>query len=363
MRHELVKLNPDLAKQHPNYVVRITADEKEIGKGFLDQFMDVETDVPTIVTTSKLLTTGVDVPTCKNIVLVSVINSMTEFKQIIGRGTRVRDDYGKLYFSILDYTGSATRLFADPDFDGEPALVTETSIDAEGMEVEEPQVLQPEEVLNTEEQTAGTTSGMPIDFDDNEHEPRKFYVDDGWVAIVADLVYELDSEGRKLNPVEFTEYVADNVKAFATNTAELRKMWADPQTRAEVIEGLGERGIDFDHLSEVLKQPEADRFDLLCHVAFSAPVRSRKERAESLLRGHKHYFQQYSEQAQQILNELIAKYVEFGMEQFKLPEVLKVPPLSEHGNPSEITKLFGTASNLREAFASVQSMLYLEDSK
>ena len=116
--------------------MRVVSDEGEIGRGYLDRFMDVETIVPTLVTTSQMLTTGVDVPTCKNIVLARVINSMTDFKQIIGRGTRVRDDYGKLYFNILDYTGSATRLFADPDFDGEPALITEEEMDESGKQVE-----------------------------------------------------------------------------------------------------------------------------------------------------------------------------------------------------------------------------------
>lgn len=132
MRQALVNLNQDLVREHPNYVERVTADEGDIGRGHLSRFQDVESQTPVILTTSQLLTTGVDAPTCRNIVLVRVINSMTEFKQIIGRGTRVRDDYGKLYFTILDYTGAATRLFADPDFDGEPVQATEEAIDDEG---------------------------------------------------------------------------------------------------------------------------------------------------------------------------------------------------------------------------------------
>ena len=129
MRQALNNLNADLVQQHPDYVCRVTSDEGDIGRGHLSRFQDVETQTPVILTTSQLLTTGVDAPTCKNIVLVRVVNSMTEFKQIIGRGTRVRDDYGKLCFTILDYTGSATRLFADPDFDGDPAFDTEETID------------------------------------------------------------------------------------------------------------------------------------------------------------------------------------------------------------------------------------------
>src|SRR5208337_5686788 len=125
-------LNTDLVKTHSDYVCRVTADEGEIGRGHMAQFQDVETKVPVILTTSQLLTTGLDAPTCKNIVLARVVGSMTQFKQIIGRGTRVRDDYGKLWFSKLDYTGSATRMFADPDFDGDPVLITETELDSSG---------------------------------------------------------------------------------------------------------------------------------------------------------------------------------------------------------------------------------------
>src|SRR5258708_25240413 len=128
--------NSDGEKIFLDYVARATADEGDIGRGHLSKFQDVESQSPVVLTTSQLLTTGVDAPTCKNVVLARVINSMTEFKQIIGRGTRVRDDYGKLFFSIVDYTGSATRLFADPDFDGAPALITEEEMDEEGDTVE-----------------------------------------------------------------------------------------------------------------------------------------------------------------------------------------------------------------------------------
>ena len=140
MRKALNNYNLDLVRKNHSYVVRVTADEGKVGRGFLDRFMELETTVPAIVTTSQLLTTGVDVPTCKNVVIARVINSMTEFKQIIGRGTRVRDDYGKFYFNILDYTGSATRLFADPDFDGEPALLTEEEMNESGETVTENEV-------------------------------------------------------------------------------------------------------------------------------------------------------------------------------------------------------------------------------
>src|SRR5437899_2230874 len=172
MRKAINNLNTDITKEQPDYTARIVSDEGKIGRGHLDRFMELETLVPTIVTTSQMLTTGVDVQTCKNIVLARVINSMTEFKQIIGRGTRVRADYGKLYFNILDYTGSATRLFADPDFDGEPALITEQRIDDEGKVIEfAEQTIEEPLVEETDETDAGVLIG-----DDSEGDRRKYYV-------------------------------------------------------------------------------------------------------------------------------------------------------------------------------------------
>ena len=190
------QLNADLVQQHPDYVVRVVSDEGDIGRGHLDRFMELETNTPAIVTTSQMLTTGVDVPTCKNVVLVRIINSMTEFKQIIGRGTRVRDDYGKLFFNILDYTGSATRLFADPDFDGEPALITESRW-TNGRR------RQAEVVEERSADARGTDDRyvppQPCDpEDENGDQPRKYYVDGGIVEIAAHLVYELDADGKQL---------------------------------------------------------------------------------------------------------------------------------------------------------------------
>ena len=152
MRRALNNCNADLVKQYPDYVARVVSDEGDIGRSHLGRFMELETTTPAILTTSQMLTTGVDVPTCKNVVLVRTINSMTEFKQIIGRGTRVRDDYGKLFFNILDYTGSATRLFADPDFDGDPVLMTEEEMDATGETVGEPTVVEEQEPVELDEE-------------------------------------------------------------------------------------------------------------------------------------------------------------------------------------------------------------------
>jgi len=192
MRQALHNLNKDLASQYPDYVCRVTADEAHIGKGHLSRFQDVDTKTPTILTTSQLLTTGVDAPTCKNIVLARVIGSMTEFKQIIGRGTRVRDDYGKLWFNIVDYAGSATQRFADKDFDGDPVWISETRIDGPGP------------ALPPEEPQPDGGGGQPLDERMVREPPlderRKFYFDGGQVAIAAHLVYELDPQGWSDTP-------------------------------------------------------------------------------------------------------------------------------------------------------------------
>src|SRR5437899_3309735 len=172
MRKAINNLNTDITKEHPDYTARVVSDEGKIGRGHLDRFNELETLVHAIRTTSHIMTTGVDVPTCKNIVLARVINSMTEFKQIIGLGTRVREDYGKLYFNIVDYTGSATRLFADPEFDGEPALIDEEAIDASGEVIEfAEQTIEEPLVEETDETDAGVLIG-----DDSEGDRRKYYV-------------------------------------------------------------------------------------------------------------------------------------------------------------------------------------------
>jgi type I site-specific restriction endonuclease len=186
MRQALSNLNRDLVVQHPDYVCRVTADEGDIGRGHLGRFQDVDTKSPVILTTSQLLTTGVDAPTCKNVMLARVAGSMTEFKQIIGRGTRVRYDYGKLWFNIIDYTGSATRLFADPAFDGDPVRETEEALTPAG----ETQVIrETEPAYLAADEAAATIIELPSD------ERRKYYFDGGQVEIAAHLVYELDPDG------------------------------------------------------------------------------------------------------------------------------------------------------------------------
>jgi len=354
MRQALVNLNADLVAQYPDYVARVTANEGAIGRGHLSKFQDLETKTPVILTSSQLLTTGVDAPTCKNVVLARVVGSMSEFKQIIGRGTRLRDDYGKLWFNILDYTGSATRMFADPDFDGDPARITEEEVNDAGDTISTTETV-PE---GQEPEPAPPTEGESGVIEPPTGEPRKFYFDGGRVEVVAHLVHELDPNGKQLRVVKYTDYAAESVRSLAPTSAELRRRWADADQRSEIIAALAERGIDFDVLAEQTGQPDADPFDLLCHLAFNAPLRTRRERAQRLKAERKDYFEKFSPEARQVLDELLEKYAEHGDAQFVLPDVLKVPPISTHGQPAEIIKLFGGPDGLRRAVNDLQGLLY-----
>lgn len=357
MRKALNNLNSALVKQYPDYVCRVVSEEGNIGRRHLSNFQELEKSTPAILTTSKLLTTGVDIPTCKNIVIAKVINSMTDFKQTIGRGSRIRDDYGKYYFTILDYTGSATRLFADPDFDGEPVRIIEEKIDEQGDVVEE--ICQQESdalLINKEKDIEYEVPAKTTD--DSEGERRKYYVDGGVVEIAAHLVYELDPEGKQLRVVKFTDYTAEKVRSMYLSSAVLRSKWSNSDERAAIISSLEERGISFEELAGASNQPDADPFDLLCHIAFNAPLRTRRERAEMLRKGRTDFFNKYSPEARQILNEILEKYAEHGVTQFKIPDILKIPPVSEHGNVIEISNIFGGAENLRTALTEMQELLY-----
>ena len=356
MRTALNNLNTDLVQQFPDYVFRVTAAEGDIGRGHMQRFQDVETSTPVILTTSQLLTTGLDAPTCRNVVLVRLVNSMVEFKQIIGRGTRVRDDYGKLWFNILDYTGTATRNFADPAFDGDPAFATQEEIDEYGKtkstEGETPE--QPEdEGGEINEPTGGT-----VIIDPPPSERRKYYFDGGQVEIVAELVHELDSDGKQLRVVKLTDYTAEKVRTLCASPDELRARWADAGQRADIIQQLDERGIDFQQVAAQAGKPDADPFDLLCYLAFNAPVLTRRQRADRVKKQQAAFFNYFAPEAREILNDLLEKYAADGELQFTLPDVLKLPPISHHGNVAEIIGKFGGADQLRNAVNQLQSLLY-----
>jgi type I restriction enzyme R subunit len=208
---------------------------------------------------------------------------------------------------------------------------------------------------DTEEEPEGEP-GPQIEPPAEEH--RKFYFDGGQVEIAAHLVYDLDPNGKQLRVIRYTEYAAETVRTLCPTAPELRAQWADPVQRSEIIGRLAERGINFEELAEQAKQPDADPFDLLCHLAFNAPLRTRRERAQHLRETRADFFNRYGPEARQILEDLLEKYAVYGDAQFVLPDVLKVPPLSDHGQVSDIIALFGGADQLRRAVHELQERLY-----
>ena len=366
MRKELQSLlsthDPERAKKYPNYVCRVTADEGVIGLGHLSRFQELETEEPVILTSSQLLTTGVDAKMVKNVALARVVGSMSEFKQIIGRGTRIEPDYGKLWFSILDYTGSATRHFADPEFDGFPEFVSEETIDDGGNVIDEEIVDEqppPEDGgPHTESNDEGGDGPNIID-PPEPGQPRKFYVDrDTKVSISHEMTQDLDSSGKLLTVTEFIDYTAGRVRTLCRDPNDLLDRWQDQKRRTEIVAELESRGVTFEELAEATGHPEADAFDLLCHLAFNAPLRTRKERAARLRKEKQDFFDQYGPEAKTILLDLLAKYEEFGLTQTEIPDALKVPPISERGNVGEIIGFFGGPEQLRDAISELQSLLY-----
>lgn len=363
MRQELINCNSDLVKQYPDYVCRVTADEGDIGTTHLGRFQDIDKITPVILTTSQMLTTGVDAEMVKNVVLARVVGSRAEFKQIIGRGTRLRVDYGKEFFNIIDFTGTATRHFADPDFDGEPALIEEVTIDDHGdqlaVTVIEPDIKPdpgdggyslPEEELKP----GATIIGEP------PAEPRKFYVDGGQVEVIGHFVYDLDADGKKLQVVSYTEYSGRTIRTLFPTKEALQTAWASPTTRAEVLRELGERHVGFEELAASANQPDADAFDLLCHLAWNAPLLTRRQRATQARKATQNVFNQYGGTAREILTLLLDRYIERGILQFQtLSEMMKVQPFDRFGSPSEIAnRHFGGMLELKDAVSRLQSALY-----
>lgn len=356
LRGILNNLNSDLVKDYPDYVCRVTSDEGDVGLGHLGDFQDLDSKSPVILTTSQLLTTGVDAPTIKNVVILRNINSMIEFKQIIGRGTRVRDDYDKLWFNILDYTGSATRLFADPAFDGDPTACIEIAIDENGEQVGQINIIAETESVDVpKDQFDAGTVIEPI------HEKReKYYFDGGSVSIVANLVFELDSNGNQLRVIKYTDYAGESIRRIVPTPPELRDKWLDAESRGALISELEAVGIKFEVLAEQIGFPTADPFDLLCHLAFNAPLKSRRDRASRIRSEEKEFFAAFSPKAREVLEKMLEKYTEYGEAEFKLPDSLYVPPLSELGNPSEIASFFGGPTAISQAVNRLHSLIYVE---
>jgi type I restriction enzyme, R subunit len=360
MRVALSNLNADLVRQNPNYVCRVTSDEGTVGRGHLSDFQDLEKTTPVILTTSQMLTNGVDAPTCRNVVLARVVGSMSEFKQIIGRGTRLREDYGKLYFNIIDYTGTATAKFADPDFDGDPVGATTITIDPNGVETGaavDPVISIEDEGEVVDPSPVGPATPLPPG-GGQTGESRKYYVDGGTVEVVQHHVYELDSDGKRLTARRVTDYTGEKVRTLYPTPSAFRAAWIIADKRAAVMEELAERGIDLPALAAEMGREDDDSFDLLCHLAWGAPLRTRRERAERLRADRQDLFDRHGPEARAVLEALLQKYAAHGPDQLRLPDALRVEPLASMGNPSEIIRHFGGAEQLRTAVAELQDCLY-----
>ena len=334
MREILSNLNTEHVQRYPNYVSRITADEGDYGRERLSRFQDIEDNSVTIVTTSKLLTTGVDAPTVKNIAIVRGVGSMVEFKQMIGRGTRVCEEYDKFTFDIIDYTGTSFKHFNDPDFDGDP-------------------LSEDEEIIETGDKKGGGESTGPTIYPSTG---RRFYVDEGTVTIAEEGVYILNPDGSQQHKT-YIEYAGDQIYSLYESESELREKWVDQKSRSEIVEGLKRIGIENELLAKELEFSDADPFDLFCHVAFGVTLQTREQRSQRV-RTDTDFLNKYTPLGQFVLGSLLDKYSQHGPDELKIPDALHIPPISEYGNIPEILKMFGGADQLRNAVEKLQRLIY-----
>ncbi|MBI2098037.1 MAG: DEAD/DEAH box helicase family protein, partial [Candidatus Wildermuthbacteria bacterium] len=349
MRRELVNANADLVREHPNYVVRITGND-EHGVKELDKFIDPESPYPVIATTSKLLTTGVDTQTVKLIVIDQNINSIIEFKQIIGRGTRVREDYGKMFFTIMDFRG-ATELFADPKFDGDPVVIYKAKEKEPIVPPEEKDrgtEIGPEEKPIIEYGPPGTGVGIVRD------EPKKYYPLGVEVKIINERVQYMDERG-KLITESLKDYTKRNILQSYTSLNDFLTAWTKTEQKEAILKELEDRGVFFAELSAEVGR-DLDTFDLVCHVAWGKKPLTRSERAEKARK--KDYFAKYEGKAREVIEALLAKYADQGILAIDDIGDLKVPPLDEFGTPSEIVDFFGGREKYLGAVRELQLALY-----
>lgn len=350
MRQALVNLNPKRVRENRKYVMRITGDEKE-GKAELDNFIDPESRYPVIATTSKLMTTGVDAQTCKLVVLDQRIQSMTEFKQIIGRGTRINEDFDKYWFTIMDFK-KATELFADPAFDGDPVQIYEPGPG------ESP--VPPEDEPQTDGDGISEGADEPGEGLIDEPGRRTRYVVGGEVKVqvVAERVQYYGPDG-KLITESLRDYTRNTVRReYASLDAFLRR-WSDAEQKQAVIAELEEQGVLLDALAEEVGKKAGktfDPFDLVCHVAFDRPALSRKERAEQVRK--RDVFARYGEQARAVLDALLDKYADAGIASIEDIKILTLDPFNRIGTPGEIIGAFGNKSAYLDAVHALEDELY-----
>jgi len=358
MRTAIARHNADLVSENYKYVMQITGDNEE-GKRELDNFINPEEKYPVIACTSKLMTTGVDAQTCKIIVLDSNIQSMTEFKQIIGRGTRIREDFGKLYFTILDFR-NVTDLFADTAFDGEPVRIKEVNEeeDISNIEAEEEISTDPiiDEATGEEIIPEQPTVRYPLN-DENTfaREPRaKVYVNGVDVSLLISRELYFDNDGKPIT-VSLKDYTKQIIKNHFASLNDFLNKWNDADKKAAIIKELEEQGVLIDALQDAVDR-EVDLFDLICHVAYDKPPLTRKERANNVKK--RNYFTKYGEQAKKVLEALLDKYADEGIITIENTEVLSIDPLTNFGTPTEIIRLFGNRENYTVAIKELEKELY-----
>jgi type I restriction enzyme R subunit len=353
----LVNLNPERVKENRKYVMRITGDEQE-GKAELDNFINPEERYPVIATTSKLMTTGVDAQTCKLVVLDQHIKSMTEFKQIIGRGTRINEDYGKYWFTIMDFK-KATELFADKDFDGEPVMIYEPKSGESPVppdDVPPPEVDEHGNPLPPAEGEPGITTAGPGEggFGGESGGRVKYVLGDVTVYVVAERVQYYGTEG-KLITESLKDYTRQTVrKDYASLDAFLGR-WSQAERKAAILTELQEHGVLMEPLADEVGK-DFDAFDLICHVAFDQPPLTRRERADNVRK--RNYFTKYGEQARKVLESLLEKYADTGIANIEDIKILTLDPFKNMGTASELVSAFGGKQAYMAALQELETQLY-----
>lgn len=360
MRSALARLNPDLVAENYKYIMQITGDNDE-GKRELDNFINPEERYPVIATTSELMTTGVDAQTCKVIVLDTNIQSMTKFKQIIGRGTRINEEYGKMYFTILDFR-NATDNFADPAFDGDPIRIKPVNEEADLGQVIDEEENTDEPIIDTETGEEIPTRTPTIRYPEPgglgtlaEDVRQKVYVNGVDVSVLISRELYFDQQGRPI-----TTSLKDHTKNIITGTyssldAFLQK-WNSTDRKEAIIAELLEQGVLVEALYAAVDK-SVDLFDLICHVAYDKPPLTRKERANNVKK--RNYFTKYGDQARKVMEALLDKYADEGIENIESMEVLQVKPLSDFGSTLEIINgIFGNRAQYLAAVKDLESELY-----
>ncbi len=341
MRDMLAQLNQDMVKQNPDYVVRITGSD-EIGKSKLDYFRSTTEKYPVIATTSKLLSTGADIKMTKLIVLDEMIGSMTEFKQILGRGTRLREKEGKTHFAVMDFR-NVTRLFADPDWDG-PLEIDEEFGTAKGQGKD----------LPPQEKAPGKD-----DHDGSAKLPTPIVDENGCkVRIIQKTVSIYDTDGKLLRQESIIDYTKENILGRYASLDNFIHQWSTQDKKEAIRDLLRQRGIDLEQIKEQQGMADVDDFDFICHVAFDRKPLTRRERANNVKK--RDFLSKYSGAARQVLEALLDKYCNIGIYEIEKTEVLKLDPFLKMGKPAKIASYFGGRDGYRRAVKELEKEIYAE---